>query len=134
MERIIALDPGRQKCGMAVFDDGSLVHKRVLATGELKSEVLQWYNEHSQLLVGDRTGSKNFISELREMFGIMKEDIILVDEHRTTLEARTRYWQEHPPKGWRRWLPTTMQEPPEPVDDYVAVILAERYFRQVIGG
>ena len=29
-------------------------------------------------------------------------------------------------KGWRKLLPVTMQVPPEPVDDLVAVILARR--------
>ena len=38
------------------------------------------------------------------------------------------YWREHPPRGLMRLIPVTMQVPPVPVDDYVAVILAERYF------
>jgi len=29
-----------------------------------------------------------------------------------------------------RLIPVTMRTPPVPVDDYVAVILAERFFRQ----
>jgi hypothetical protein len=50
----------------------------------------------------------------------------VVDEYRTTEEAKKLYWQVNPPKGWRRFLPVTMQVPPEPVDDLVAVILARR--------
>ncbi|HKM17981.1 MAG TPA: pre-16S rRNA-processing nuclease YqgF, partial [Limnochordia bacterium] len=33
----------------------------------------------------------------------------------------------HPPRGWRRLLPVSLQTPPVPIDDYVAVILAQRY-------
>ena len=54
----------------------------------------------------------------------------LVDEKYSTEEARSRYWQCHPPSGLRRLIPVTMQTPPVPVDDYVAVILAERYFKE----
>ena len=53
--------------------------------------------------------------------------ITLVDEHLTTLEARARYFVEHPPTGLKRLLPVSMQVPPEPYDDYVAVILGERF-------
>ena len=35
----------------------------------------------------------------------------------------------NPPRGWRRLLPVSMQMPPEPYDDYVAVILAQRFLR-----
>ncbi len=130
MDRVIALDPGRMKCGLAVFEDQLLIRKAVLPVASLQEELHCWYTDTAKVLVGDRTGSRKFISELHEMFGIMKEDVVLVDEHRSTMEARRRYWQDNPPRGWRRLLPTTMQEPPVPVDDYVAVILAERYFQR----
>jgi hypothetical protein len=48
-----------------------------------------------------------------------------VDEHGTTLRARARYFTDHPPRGWRRLIPRSLQTPPEPYDDYVAVLLAE---------
>ena len=51
----------------------------------------------------------------------------VVDEYYTTQLARKEYWQARPPKGWRRLLPVSMQVPPEPVDDFVAVLLAQRY-------
>ena len=50
-----------------------------------------------------------------------------VDEYYTTQLARGEYWKVKPPKGWRRLIPTSMQVPPEPVDDFVAVILARRF-------
>ena len=44
----------------------------------------------------------------------------------TSVKARERYWEHNPRRGWRRLLPATLQTPPEPVDDFVALILAER--------
>jgi hypothetical protein len=49
----------------------------------------------------------------------------LIEEAGTTLAARARYFKEHPRRGWRRLLPLGLQTPPEPYDDYVAVLLAE---------
>ena len=56
--------------------------------------------------------------------------IEVVDEYRTTDLAKKAYWKAKPPRGWRRLLPVTMQVPPEPVDDFVAVILASRYIKE----
>ena len=36
---------------------------------------------------------------------------------------------EHRPKGIARLIPKGMRTPPEPIDDYAAVILAERYLK-----
>jgi hypothetical protein len=52
--------------------------------------------------------------------------ILVVDEKDTTLQARERFWEHNRRRGWRRILPATLQVPPSPVDDYVAMILAER--------
>jgi hypothetical protein len=52
--------------------------------------------------------------------------ILVVDEKNTTLQARERYWEHNPRRGWRRFLPSTLQVPPADVDDFVALILAER--------
>ena len=51
----------------------------------------------------------------------------VVDEKHTTEDARREYWKKNPPAGWRKFLPVTMQVPPEPVDGIVAEILVKRY-------
>jgi hypothetical protein len=53
--------------------------------------------------------------------------VLVRDEYRTTELAKGEYWKANPPKGWRRLIPVTMQVPPVPVDDFVAVILARRF-------
>jgi RNase H-fold protein (predicted Holliday junction resolvase) len=53
--------------------------------------------------------------------------VTYVDERETTLRARSLYFADHPPRGWRRLIPLGMQMPPRPIDDYAAVLIARRY-------
>ncbi len=125
--RILAIDPGREKCGLALGEDGRLVKKAVVATEMVAETVWAWVAEYSpqRILIGNRTGAKG----LRQQLGasVRGIPIVLVDEQGTTLEARRRYFRDHPPSGWRQLVPLSMQHPPEPYDDYVAVLLIERY-------
>jgi len=129
MERVVAVDPGRHKCGLAVFDHGQLVKQDVVARSDVMAAIEPLLTAGSLVVVGDRTGSKKFVSEICSRFGIMESRIVLVDEHRSSEEARRRYWRENRPRGLRKLLPLGMQVPPEPVDDYVAVLLGERYLQ-----
>ncbi len=127
---IAALDPGRDKCGFAVLaGDGTVLLQQVIATAELEQEILMARQRFSFdcLIEGNGTTSQ----QARERIAAALPDlaIIVVDEYRTTEMARGAYWQAHPPKGWRRLLPVSMQVPPEPVDDFVAVILGHRYLQ-----
>ncbi len=125
---VLGIDPGREKCGLAVVSPELVLVKRVVARGEfldLAREYIRQYNV-ARIVLGDGTGSKDFLQEIE---GVLP--VVTVDEQYTTEEARKRYWLDHRPKGWRRFLPTSMQVPPEPFDDYVAVILAERYLSEI---
>lgn len=53
--------------------------------------------------------------------------VAVVDERETTLRARARYFDDFPPRGWRRLVPRGMLLPPRPIDDYAALLIAERY-------
>ena len=78
----------------------------------------------SLVIVGSGTGSKPVIHMLREKFpGI---GLLAVDEKDTTLQARERYWEHNPRPWWRRLVPSSLQLPPVPIDDFAALILAER--------
>jgi len=125
---VLGIDPGREKCGLAVVSPNLVLVKRVVARGEfldLAREYIRQYNV-ARIVLGDGTGSKDFLQEIE---GVLP--VVTVDEQYTTEEARKKYWLDHRPKGWRRLLPTSMQVPPEPFDDYVAVILAERYLSEI---
>ena len=127
---IAALDPGRDKCGFAVLcASGEVLCQRVIETKNLIEEVTAAKAEYgfSRIVMGNGTTSQTAHKRLHEVPDL---EIIIRDEYRTTEMARGEYWKAHPPKGWRRLLPVTMQVPPVPVDDFVAVILARRFIKE----
>ena len=129
---IAAVDPGREKCGVAVVAmDGAIAKRLVVPTLTLQEEIASILTTEKiqVLLCGNGTGSMEQAAMLQELAEQHKVQFLIVDEKHTTEEARKLYWQQQPPQGWRCLLPTTMQTPPVPVDDYVAVLLAWKYQR-----
>ncbi|WP_018248144.1 RuvC family protein [Orenia marismortui] len=128
---LIGIDPGKDKCGIAVVDsDLNIIFKEVIATNQLlsKLKVLKDKYQAKEVVLGDGTKSQEVESDLHQLF----KEVNVVNEAYSTLEARKYYWKDNPPKGWRRLIPTSMQTPLEPVDDYVAVILIFRYLENKI--
>jgi hypothetical protein len=76
------------------------------------------------VVIGDGTRSQDIQMQVRK--ALPSKSVMIVDERDTTIRATERYWQETPRRGWRRIVPSTLQVPPVPIDDFVAVILAER--------
>ena len=123
---ILAVDPGSEKCGMAVLTlAGQVAALRVLARSELPAAVGQVASHHTlaALLVGDRTASAEVLAQLQGLG--LDTTPQPVPEHNTTLRARERYFVDNPPRGWRRLIPRGMLLPPRPVDDYAALVMAE---------
>ena len=132
---VLAIDPGSSKCGMAVVHRNGagrleVLWRAVTPREELVAQLKQSFIDHpfSLVIVGAGTKSKEIVHELREHMPSMA--ILVVDERDTSLQARERYWEHHPRRGLRRLLPATLQVPPQPVDDFVALILAERVLLQ----
>ncbi|HRF60296.1 MAG TPA: hypothetical protein PLH94_10350 [Fimbriimonadaceae bacterium] len=128
---VLAIDPGSAKCGLAlVRRDGQaklvLLWRAICPTEDVLDK-LQEASEvapYQMIIVGAGTRSYDLVHRLREhMPGI---GILVVDERDTTQQARERYWEHNPRRGLRRLLPASMWVPPEPVDDYAALIIAER--------
>jgi len=128
---VLAIDPGTSKCGLALVRRGAdskieLVWRRIAPTESLTDVVSEAVAQTKVdlLVIGSGTGSRRIIDDLRETrVGL---NILVVDEKDTSLQARERYWEHNPRRGLRRFLPATLQTPPEPIDDFVALILAER--------
>ena len=125
---LLAVDPGREKCGLAVVTrTAEVLAQEIVPVAELPLRVARYIGRYGvdMIVLGDRTGSRDIRHRLRQA-GLLLE-IALVDEHRSSELGRRRYLLLHPGKGWRRFLPIGLREPDHPYDDYVAVILAERY-------
>jgi RNase H-fold protein (predicted Holliday junction resolvase) len=128
---ILAIDPGREKCGAAVLDQ----EKKVLWHGVVSTtEVLTVSVELTRRYVCRALvlGNQTFSDEVRRMLQPLLDqklvqEIINVDERGSTEMARTRYWQAFPPSGWRRFIPRGLLVPPCAIDDFAAIILGERF-------
>ena len=126
--RVLAIDPGRAKCGVAVVRQGPVVeHRSVVAKSEIIEAVRKLATEYrpDRVLIGGGTGGADVSRLIRgASLGL---EIETVDERFTSELARERYFREHPPRGLRRLIPLSLQVPPEPIDDYAAILLAEEY-------
>lgn len=124
--RVLAVDPGREKCGVAVVD----AREGVLARGVVPSAVVgdlvrTWAAAHHPriLVVGRGTAYRYVVASLD---GVDLPLEVFPEAH-TTLRARRRYFEDQPPKGWRKLVPLGLLSPPVPIDDYAAVLIAEDY-------
>ena len=131
-QRIAAVDPGRDKCGLAVLDsEAGVLWHGVVPTGGLPGAVEAQLAAHScrVVVVGNQTYSAAIKRSLQPLLETGRiDEMAEVDERGSTEEARSRYWLMNPPTGWRRLLPAGLRVPPCAVDDYAAIILGERYF------
>lgn len=132
-QAILGIDPGSDKCGVAVVDLGGTCHCReVVPTPDVVPVVQRLSTAYPvvRIVIGDGTGSEALIQALREANVLSRlGEPAVVDEAYSTEEARRNYLLEHR-KGWRRLIPLGLQSPREPVDGYVAEVLARRYLRE----
>ena len=123
----MGIDPGTRKCGFAVMtrpgEAPAIIG--IVETGSLAETVDKLLREYpiDAIALGSGTHAPPVAAQLARC-GI---PIHVVNEHETTLRARTRYFIDHPPKGWKRWIPRGMLLPPRPIDDYAALLIAERF-------
>lgn len=125
--RMLAIDPGRAKSGAVVAEDLTILDRAVVPTSALGPLLREWGKRYAvaQVVVGDRTGRE----EARRIVAaaLPGVPVTLVGEAQTTLLARRAYFADHPPRGWRRLLPRSMQLPPVPYDDYAAAVILQRF-------
>ena len=134
--RVLAVDPGREKCGVAVVDreQGSL-WQQIVAPEELLPAVTALVRKYDCRVValGNQTSSAAARQRLQPLLEQKQiDELLMIDEHGSTEKARSRYWEAHPPTGWRRFLPVGLLFPPCAIDDFAAIILGERYLEKNI--
>lgn len=126
---ILGLDPGTRKCGYAVV---TAVDAPPLALGIVGIETLA---ERLRQVVAatpvalaaiGRGTNAAVVADVVRSLGVPVE---LVDERETSLLARARFFVDHPPRGWRRIVPRGMLLPDRPIDDYAALLIAERFLK-----
>ena len=126
---VVGLDPGTRKCGYALVSGLgtppiTLGIAPVEALGERLRELLA--ATPARIAAIGRGTNAERIATIAGGLGL---EVVLVDERDTSLLARARFFEDHPPRGWRRLLPRGMLLPDRPIDDYAALLIAERYLR-----
>ena len=126
-DEILAIDPGREKTGIAILKNSDVLEHKIINSEELVQIIKSLLEKYiiKTIVMGNGTSSKKKYDLLKQEF--IDRDIVLINEYRTTDEARKLYFQENPPKGWKKLIPLGMQVPPVPVDDYAAIVIGRKY-------
>jgi RNase H-fold protein (predicted Holliday junction resolvase) len=124
---ILGLDPGTRKCGYALIDDigSSPVVLGIAPLAQLGAALTALVTAHRVDIVALGRGTNS--AHVATILGELGLPHALVDERETTLRARGRFFADHPPRGWKRFVPRGMLLPDRPIDDYAALLIAERY-------
>ena len=128
MHKVIAIDPGINKCGIVTAD---LKQKKVCEALVIKSDKLLTHvrriyqtEEHSQFLIGNGTSSKKHISALKKMIPFL----IVAEEKNSTYRAKARYFEIFPLSGLNKIFPREIFILNKNLDAVAALIIMEDYF------
>ncbi len=140
-ELLLAVDPGREKTGVALTKikgtQATPLLLRVLPTASLQEDLaklaasLEEMKELSALVLGDGTNHKAVAAVLAALWPALP--LHMVEEEHSTEEARQLYFEMRPPEGWRKLLPKGLLVPDEPLDAYAALVLARRFAAKKTG-
>lgn len=126
---LLGVDPGTRKCGYAVIErlDAQPLALGIAPLAEFAAQLatLRATFPIDMVAIGHGTNADVVSAVVRDA-GL---PFALVDERETTLRARARFFADHPPRGWKRLIPRGMLLPDRPIDDYAALLIAERYLR-----
>ncbi len=126
MSRLIAIDPGRSKCGLVLVDlaEALVLQGKVVKASLVLDVIRTWQQEKplKEMVLGNGTSSSHWEYKLNGLAPLK-----VVEEKGTTLRARQRYWELWPPEDWRRWLPRGLVLPPNDLDAVAALVLLEDY-------
>lgn len=131
-QNILGLDPGRDKCGVAVMNrQQEVTYHQVIDSANAIAIIQQLTQTYAidLIVMGDGTTSKAWQQQIES--NLLTVAVTTINETNSTLEARDRYWIMYPPTGLQRLIPQGLRTPPRPVDDLVAIILIERYLQAV---
>ena len=127
---ILGLDPGRDKCGMAVMIRQQVVYHQIIDSDRAIATIEELTRQYDLdlIVIGNGTTHKDWKKLIES--AMAQVSVVTVNEQNSTLEARDRYWAMYPPQGLQRLIPQGLRVPPRSVDDIVAILLIERYLQQ----
>jgi len=127
MPKVIAIDPGKSKCGLVLAE---INKKKVYKAITLQSELLENYvrnlitqDDISKIIIGNGTSSR----EIREKLYFFKKEIITFEEKNTTFRAKARYFELFPITGLKFLMPREVFILNKNLDAISALIILEDY-------
>ena len=127
MSRVIAIDPGKSKCGLVL---ANISQKKVYEAIIIKSAFIENHvrnlitaEDVSQIIIGDGTTSR----EIREKLYFFKKEIITFEEKNTTYRAKARYFELFPISGLKFLIPREFFILNKNLDAISALIILEDY-------
>ena len=127
MPRVLAIDPGKSKCGLVLAE---ISEKKVYKAIILKSESLENYvrnliaaEDISQIIIGNGTTS----GKIREKLYFFKKEIIIFEEKNTTYRAKARYFELFPISGLKFLMPREVFILNKNLDAISALLILEDY-------
>ncbi len=128
MNKIISIDPGKDKCGMLLVDENELIvlEGKVVDSKSVIKVIEKWEERYQikLILLGDGTTSNIWQDKIKLT---SSSEIKLFKEESTTLRAKYRYLELWPRKDFSRFIPKGLFLPSEPLDAVAALILLEDY-------
>lgn len=124
---VLGIDPGTRKVGYALVadDESAAIARGIEPLDTLLERLSPVLADHPVRAVALGSGTNS--TAIARLLGALGVPVHIIDETDTTYRARALYFQEHPPRGWRRFVPLGLQLPPGPIDDYAAMLIARRY-------
>lgn len=130
--KILAIDPGREKCGLAVVNgSGEAIFLAIVPTTNLASSLkgILGADPIEYIALGDGTNNNDIFLTIKKINSQIK--IIIVDEKNTTYDARELYWRKNPPTGWQKLLPLGLRNISKPIDDYAAWLIGKKSLTEI---
>lgn len=128
MSLLIAIDPGRKKCGMvlASTEIKSVLRAKVVRTNSVNRLIKLWnqMNDIDSIIIGNGTNSQSLSNEIKLNNYI---SFYTVEEKNTTLRARDRYWEIWPKNFLLNLIPNGMIVPQTNLDALAALVLLEDF-------
>ncbi|MEN3202416.1 MAG: hypothetical protein ABDK87_01635 [Atribacterota bacterium] len=127
----LALDPGREKVGVAVLrGDGGVVFRAVFPLAKLEEALEKLKKQYTifAVILGGSTGSDTVLPILKRM-GFQ---IHYVDERGSSEEARKLYLEENRVRGWKKVVTfISFLLSSRSLDDWQAIVIGRRFLGSI---
>lgn len=128
---VLALDPGREKVGIAVVTKNiETLHLDIVERSEITETLAELLNNYEPeiLVIGDGTGSRRLAEEISSR---LPEELELkfIAEADSSLQAAELYRRQQGNIFSRLTGKFISWRPSRPLDDYAALVLARKYLQ-----